>query len=86
MDSFRLPNCSKNSILLPKSLADRKFNSAHSSCVLFCRGVPVNSTQWSRWYSRRDTASLPSAFFNRCASSTMMHCQGMAASTPFRRS
>ena len=46
------------------------FNRLHNSPTLFCNGVPVNSNVFCFLNKESSLKSLPSQFFNLCASST----------------
>ena len=54
-----------------KMSGSRKLSSAHSSCRLFCSGVPVSSSRNSDESSRTRRASNEFSFLMRCASSMM---------------
>ena len=54
-----------------KMSGSRKLSSAHSSCRLFCSGVPVSSRRNSELSSRTRRASSEFSFLMRCASSMM---------------
>mmetsp|Transcript_22232 Transcript_22232/g.51141 ORF Transcript_22232/g.51141 Transcript_22232/m.51141 type:complete len:222 (-) Transcript_22232:1199-1864(-) len=56
-----------------KTSGMRKLSSAHSSCRLFCIGVPVISSRECDENERSTCESFDSSFFMRCASSTMMY-------------
>ena len=49
----------------------RKLSSAHSSCRLFCSGVPVMSRRDCVFISRTTPDSFEFSFLMRCASSMM---------------
>src|SRR3989338_4263421 len=51
----------------------RKLSSAHSSCRLFCSGVPVISRWYSDEYMRTTCDRSESSFLMRCASSMTMY-------------
>mmetsp|Transcript_33907 Transcript_33907/g.73367 ORF Transcript_33907/g.73367 Transcript_33907/m.73367 type:complete len:314 (-) Transcript_33907:723-1664(-) len=66
-------NCSES----PKISGSRKFNNAHSSCRLFCRGVPVMSSRNSVLSNLTALLRLEFSFLMRCASSMMRYFHGM---------
>mmetsp|Transcript_11440 Transcript_11440/g.23912 ORF Transcript_11440/g.23912 Transcript_11440/m.23912 type:complete len:217 (-) Transcript_11440:773-1423(-) len=68
-------NQSSNCSLSWKSSGTRKLSSAHSSCRLFCRGVPVMSSRLLHFSVRSTTLSREFSFLMRCASSMMMYRQ-----------
>ena len=55
----------------PNTSGSKKLSSAHSSCRLFCRGVPVMSRRCAAVKVRTMVAREEFSFFSRCASSTM---------------
>mmetsp|Transcript_5328 Transcript_5328/g.16713 ORF Transcript_5328/g.16713 Transcript_5328/m.16713 type:complete len:238 (+) Transcript_5328:1963-2676(+) len=58
-----------------KMSGSKKLSSAHSSCKLFCRGVPVISRRECDERLRSTCESRDCSFFIRCASSTITYRQ-----------
>mmetsp|Transcript_37736 Transcript_37736/g.92529 ORF Transcript_37736/g.92529 Transcript_37736/m.92529 type:complete len:214 (+) Transcript_37736:337-978(+) len=65
-------NHSLKSSELENTSGSRKLSSAHSSCRLFCSGVPVISSRFCDSKMRSICDKLECSFLSRCASSTMM--------------
>lgn len=63
----------------------RKLSKAHSSCKLFCNGVPVMSKRFLESKSRTICERMESTFLIRWASSMMMYSQESFLSEDFSR-
>mmetsp|Transcript_8046 Transcript_8046/g.19964 ORF Transcript_8046/g.19964 Transcript_8046/m.19964 type:complete len:224 (-) Transcript_8046:664-1335(-) len=83
--SSPLPNHSSNCPADPNTSGSRKFSSAHSSCRLFCSGVPVMSSRLLHANMRRVLDRHEFSFLIRCASSMMTYRQWNFLSAFFSR-
>ena len=80
-----VPNHSSNCPALPNTSGSKKLSNAHSSCRLFCNGVPVIKSRLLHANMRMVFESREFSFLIRCASSIMRYRQWNFFSAFFSR-